>query len=326
MHSIGIDTVRFYKKYDRVTANTLIRPCISPPDKKGRRWFYGHMILENKEYNNQYSIEFSVAREASATDDNVTLATLGDILRAIERFEAKTGLSIRDAMISRLDVAMTFHSKYPVSSYIPLVTPVGSYFVRNEGDGRYLKTKSDQLELVLYDKVREMIDNEKRIPREWDNGHIARFELRCKKRISRYLKAPREITILTIDDLVHGNIFPAAIGMFDWQMRRLLRLNDKNKGARADIEKSLLYDRLRFMREYNPNEFDDMWKRSITDVGDDPDARKYVERADRELLRPYRQEVKNVLSTACGEMSARYRFEVEAAPDVKRMREQLAGR
>ncbi len=327
MHSIGIDTVRFYKDYGWNAARDLILPYVNPPFREGKEenhWFRGALINPVGESSTNFSMEMSFAREGSPNDSNLELATPEVIEAAIHNFEERSGLQIRDAAVSRLDVAMTFHAEHPVLSYLPLLQPGWQYKQHKEGSGYYLN--STETTLTLYDKRKEMKANGKEPWGEWSEGHLARIEFRSKQKVRKHLKLPREVAGVTVGDLATNNIFSAGVRMLEENTYRLLRLNHLEPtvtiaAKQADVEQVIT----RKLMVTDPKQYRLIRDEALSESNlSETQQEKIIKRSEWEIMFAYRQEVHRVMQTACAQMYERYPMVMAAANDVQEMRVILA--
>lgn len=321
MHSIGIDTIRFYKDYGRDAARELILPHVRK-GSKGNRWFHGALIGLVGESSTNFWIETSFAREGSENDCNLELATPEIFENAILKFEEQSGLQIRDARVSRLDMALTFHSVHPVLAYLPLLEPVYRYKLEKMDSGHYLN--SSETVLTLYDKRKEMEAKSKKLWGEWSDGHLARIEFRCRK-VRKHLKLPIELPDITIADLASHNIFSAGVRMLEGNATRLMRLNNLQSATTTgtkstDVENNII----RALMAKYPDQYREIREIALLQAGlSDGLEERFREKSDRELMLPYRQEVHRAMQTACAQMYQKYPMVITLSPDVLEARELL---
>lgn len=327
MHSTGYDTIRFYKNYGRDVTRELILDHVNPRFRDGKKenhWFHGALIGRTGDSNTSFWIEMSFAREGSSNDSNLELATPEIIEAAIRKFEDRSGIQIRDAAVSRVDMATTFHTLHPVRSYLPLLQPGWQYELHQEDYGYYLN--STETTATMYDKGKEMEVKGKKPGGEWSTGPFARIEFRCKHKVRKHLKLPREIAFVTVDDLTTNNIFCAAIRMLEENTTRLLRLGNLKSAKKidatpADIEK-VITQRLKAVDQDQYRQIrDDALRLSNLSV---VQQEKLIKRSEWELMLPYRQEVHRAMRSACAQMYERYPIAMAATNDVQEMRARLA--
>src|SRR5579872_5677665 len=126
MVDIGFDTIRFHKAFDPYTVQELIEPRIAKGYGK-TEWFKGFMLFRNPRNRNAFSFQNSFAKYASERGNNLVPATMDMMQEGIAKFEAETELQVRDAYVSRLDVAMNMEMEHAPKDYKKLLREFNGY-------------------------------------------------------------------------------------------------------------------------------------------------------------------------------------------------------
>jgi len=151
---IGIDTIRFHKSFHPEIVKELIRPKLGR-DKNGLQWFHGLLTFTNKPDNNHFSSQVSFSKLLHG--NNLISSTPETIKEGITIFERMTKLNVKDADISRVDMALNMEVDGNMTRYFDLLKEHRGYEVGDRFDcSRYLYDHGDRKALALYNKNQEM--------------------------------------------------------------------------------------------------------------------------------------------------------------------------
>lgn len=135
---------------------------------------------------------------------NIYTLTLQDSVQALEHLTDELRVPIREANVSRIDVAQNFLMDHPPQVYY-------SYL----GDSRYYDRLSQPTSIrwqgkdrvkTIYDKLAEMKSRRSEIPQPVAGRHVLRYEMRYTSRICSKLNKPRITAGLLTDELFYREL------------------------------------------------------------------------------------------------------------------------
>lgn len=168
--------------------------------------------------------------------DNIKTMTRGDTQRAIEKLSDDLHLPMGRAVVSRIDVAQNFETRFPVEVYLnhfgkfrraePLRQPSSIYYMIPGGC------------LCIYDKVQEMKDKRKPFPSGYNNVNLLRYERRHTDRVARRL----DMDVVTASMLYDEAFYIRLLD--DWRdsFMAIQKVNDTSLNWEAVKTKKQLYN------------------------------------------------------------------------------------
>jgi hypothetical protein len=307
-NSIGIDSIRFHKSFDKATVEKRIKPHLKRiPGKEGQFWFYGFRAFQHKPIGFRFSFQISLGRLASTDDSNLWPAQPEDIERAIKKFETRTGLSVRDAEISRLDVAMNMWTEHEVSMYMPLIKEKNGYEVHSEEHGRYLNGEKGRRKLVLYDKREEMM-RKKRFAEAmmYVDRNMMRAELQLLKAVKRQLGITNSMPALTLQSLTEPFGFIAAIMAYKKHVTEMLNLKEPSDVSEMTAQQ-VYNEALRALGRMYGDELGAMMETMMLEAGKEREELVDTMNVfDAKRLICLRDEVRDAVDDACSKLCAKY--------------------
>lgn len=136
---------------------------------------------------------------------NIVNSSYFNDVRAINELENVLEVSLKDAIINRIDIAYNFDMDFPISNYLNvLVTPPSfkSYNFANETK----EFRSKNVNLIFYDKVKEEF-RRKKTPAEFKQVNLLRYEVRLRKPTLKALG----LVGLTMNDLYERAVYTKLI-------------------------------------------------------------------------------------------------------------------
>jgi hypothetical protein len=135
--------------------------------------------------------------------DNFKTLGRSDIKQAIERLSDTLHLPVKEAQITRLDIAQNFIVKQPVQVYY-------NHFGELKHGSRSPVTLNGKIEtlyyyqsnglLVFYDKIKEQQAKKQPIPELYQNISVLRYEQRYKGRLSKSFNVERVTAEMLFDE------------------------------------------------------------------------------------------------------------------------------
>lgn len=136
--------------------------------------------------------------------DNLQTMGRRDTERAIEQLSDTLHLPMSKALVTRLDVAQNFCTKYPPDVYFNHLG-VLKYATRlQEPNGVYYSQTGGRL--AFYDKNREQKTKREQIPELYNGRNVLRYEQRYTQRIARQLNVPEVTGSMLYDEAFYIGI------------------------------------------------------------------------------------------------------------------------
>ncbi len=151
--------------------------------------------------------------------NNLHSLSTQEIKTAIEKLSDELGMSIENAIVSRVEIAETFTMSYPISYYISYLGSLK--YCKRTAFGKGLMYLNKQKALTFYDKIEEMIQNKQIIPKELTKENLLRYELKLNKKVSRQLK----LAIITTNMLCKKELFDKFIEKWQKEYFSIHRIN-----------------------------------------------------------------------------------------------------
>ena len=118
----------------------------------------------------------------------------------IEALSDRLSLPMKEARVSRLDVAKSFIMKQPVIEYLTQFTEASHYKKWEIANRETLLYKNSMRELTLYDKTAEVKRCRGSIPEVYKHRNVLRYEMRLKSRVAKQLGQERILASLLSDE------------------------------------------------------------------------------------------------------------------------------
>ena len=153
---------------------------------------------------------------------NLHTMTRKDIKNAIDKLSDTLHLPMKLAKVTRLDIAENFIMKHPTDVYLNHLGEFNGLSRCEQPDGLLYKDNDGNMELCLYNKLREQKKHREEIPSFYDGKNILRYEIRYKKAISKHFKVEEVTAGKIYNSLFYNNIIK------DWEdeFMRIGRLNE----------------------------------------------------------------------------------------------------
>lgn len=147
--------------------------------------YYGYKVLVNK-HKITFS-QFSLAKLRFGT--NLKTLTRGDTQQLIEHMTDELHLPIKEARLTRIDIAQHIPLKQPPEVYLPMLGPL-QYYDRLEQPHsiRYQNTKRT---IVFYNKIEEQQQKKRIIEELYKGANLLRYELRFISRLPQQFNQPK---------------------------------------------------------------------------------------------------------------------------------------
>ena len=186
------DTVNLWIDQETVKANQVftvypdyLTNITEHQKQDGKIWISGN--LHNYKMNisdNGISLKGSLAKYF--LNDNLNTLTRSDTKEAFKKLSDETHIDMKEAKITRLDLAFNMLMNYPPE-----------YYHKYMGESQYYKRFIQQKSLyysntnrvkLFYNKIAELKSKQQYIPDNFTNDNILRFELRFMRRLNTQLK------------------------------------------------------------------------------------------------------------------------------------------
>lgn len=127
--------------------------------------------------------------------NNVEPLSISDTSKAFEMMAEELNLPIKNAIVSRIDIADNIRMDYSPEIYL-------KYFGESNYFKRFLQPnslyyKNGKKQKFFYNKTKEMKDKKNNMPSDWNGLNILRFEMRFLKNISKEFQI-QNINIATL--------------------------------------------------------------------------------------------------------------------------------
>lgn len=117
--------------------------------------------------------------------NNLETLTREDTKCAIEKLSDTIQLDVAQANVYSLEVASNFSMQKPVQIYCQCLGDC-RYFEKSQYKHGLLYRNSNR-SLTFYDKINELKRHKERVPNQFDEANLLRYELKLKKRLSKQL-------------------------------------------------------------------------------------------------------------------------------------------
>jgi hypothetical protein len=164
--------------------------------------------------------------------------TLGrkDTKQAIEKLSDALHLSIKEAIVTRLDIAQNFILKHPVSVYL---NHLGELKIgkRSMCAGSSLYYYQSKGLLIFYDKVKEQKEKGNTIPELFSNRNTLRYEQRYRQALNKTFEVEKVTGALLFDE----TFYKGVIDRWRDHYRKIKKINDINLNFEVMKGKKDLY-------------------------------------------------------------------------------------
>lgn len=117
--------------------------------------------------------------------DNFSILSRSDTERAIEKLSDALHLPMKEAVVTRLDVAQNLVMHSPAIDYFNALGELKGYTRVPMVEVGTLYYNRPDAQLYFYDKNREAKAHREQIPDLYQGRNVVRYELRCKRRLGR---------------------------------------------------------------------------------------------------------------------------------------------
>lgn len=168
--------------------------------------------------------------------DNIKTMTRGDIQRAIEKLSDDLHLPMGSAVVSRIDVAQNFETRYPVDVYLGHFGKLGRKEPLRQPSSVYYDIPGGRV--CIYDKIREMKEKRKPFPSIYKHVNVLRYERRHTDRIAQRLG----MDVVTASTLYDEAFYIRLLD--DWRntFMAIQKLNDTSLNWEVVRTKKQLYN------------------------------------------------------------------------------------
>jgi hypothetical protein len=128
--------------------------------------------------------------------DNLQPLSLSDTNLAIEKLSDLLLLPLKDASISRLDLAANLVLNHPVAHYLPYLGNARHYIRLEQPNTLYYNRGKILHQLVFYDKVEEIKSKREKLSPALKQMNLLRYEMRYLRQIEKQLKASVTLGVL----------------------------------------------------------------------------------------------------------------------------------
>lgn len=145
---------------------------------------------------NTLSVENSLCRWYLG--DNLKTLTRKSIGLANEKLSDILHVNMQDAEVIRLDVGHNYPMKYKPKAYFDSLGQLPRYNRLEQPNGVCFRTEN--IELIFYDKIVEYKKKQGKLPEEYSDLNLLRYELKLKNNLKRTLKRP-EVTVQNLSNV-----------------------------------------------------------------------------------------------------------------------------
>ena len=145
---------------------------------------------------NTLSVENSICRWYLG--DNLKTLTRKSIGLANEKLSDILHVNMQDAEVIRLDVGHNYPMKYKPKAYFDSLGQLPRYNRLEQPNGVCFRTEN--IELIFYDKIVEYKKKQGKLPEEYSDLNLLRYELKLKNNLKRTLKRP-EVTVQNLSNV-----------------------------------------------------------------------------------------------------------------------------
>jgi len=152
--------------------------------------------------------------------NNFDTFTLSDTRMAFEQITDTLGIPIRDAKVSRIDVAHNLEMNCKPEIYYKYLGECNRYKRFEQSQSVYFQNSLRTL--LFYDKVAQTKSKREQIPNEWKYKNALRFELRFMSRLPKQFNQQ----IVTANDLINDLFYQNLIQKWYDEYRAISKVND----------------------------------------------------------------------------------------------------
>lgn len=149
--------------------------------------------------------------------DNTYTLTRHDAKEAVEKLSDALCLPVKDARVTRIDIATNFILENEVRLYFD-VLGLCTYYDRSHATDNTLyyhnKGKNNLRTMAFYDKTREVSDRHGTIPDVYDDTNLLRYEMRWNTRLPQQLNEPEVNGSLLYEPRFYHKIIKAWAGNY----------------------------------------------------------------------------------------------------------------
>jgi hypothetical protein len=144
---------------------------------------------------NPFGIYFYGSISKYFLGNNVEPLSISNTSKAFEMMAEELNLPIKNAIVSRIDIADNIRMDYSPEIYLKYFGE-SNYFKRLLQPNSLYYTNGRKIK-VFYNKIKEMKDKKNNMPSDWNDLYILRFEMRFLKNLSNEFKI-QNINIATL--------------------------------------------------------------------------------------------------------------------------------
>jgi hypothetical protein len=164
--------------------------------------------------------------------DNLHTLARENIKNGIDRLSDILHLPMDQAKVSRLDLGQNFIVQQPVENYLSHMGILSRAKRLCQFHGLYYNKTN--LQLIFYDKLKEYKQSNDKMPEQYNNKYMLRYELRLLQKLSSLLKVPEVTTGL----LYNKDFYVNLVKLWHNYYKAIQKINDidlnfdaiKNKG------------------------------------------------------------------------------------------------
>jgi len=227
------DTIKIWIHTNEDISRYLENPHERIDMVTGEISFYGKINnLRIRQTSQRISLEGSLA--VFYFHQNYDTLTLSSTESAINEVCDLLHLSIKEAPVVRIDFGTNILLNRPLLNYFDCLGELPRFKKSEMCDRETISYKNSQLELIFYNKIKELKKNKISISDHLIGKNLLRYEIRLTKNLSKQLHRPKII----VSDLYNINFFSTMIDY--WEKRylsihKILQLNRTGKLSFVDM-------------------------------------------------------------------------------------------
>lgn len=155
---------------------------------------------------NPYQIQIRNSLPKWFFGDNFSILSRSDTKKAIERLSDSLHLPIKEAVVTRLDVAQNLVMRLPSIEYFNAMGELKCYTRVPMVEVGTLYYNRPNMQLYFYDKNREAKAHREPIPNLYQGRSVLRYELRCKQRLGRIFNVAEVNAAMLYDECFYMRV------------------------------------------------------------------------------------------------------------------------
>lgn len=155
---------------------------------------------------NPYQIQIKNSMPKWYYGDNFSILSRSDTEKVIEKLSDSIHLPIKEAVVTRLDVAQNLMMRLPCIEYFNAMGELKGYTRVPMIEVGTLYYNRPNMQLYFYDKNREAKVHREAIPDLYQGRSVVRYELRCKQRLGRIFNVAEVNAAMLYDECFYMQV------------------------------------------------------------------------------------------------------------------------